>query len=145
MVEAAKKLTSTGSWMTGNEAMLKVRRVCKVAVGSCWRARACKVIGACCASGGCCLAAASHAAQHSSPAQQRSGTDACPSRRRRPVPALPALLLLRRRMQRQREVVRVSTGAASLDALLGGGMETKCITELYGEFRCALAHTRVRC
>jgi RecA/RadA recombinase len=38
--------------------------------------------------------------------------------------------------QRQREIVRVSTGAAALDTLLGGGMETKCITELYGEFRC---------
>jgi RecA/RadA recombinase len=32
--------------------------------------------------------------------------------------------------------VRVSTGAAALDTLLGGGMETKCITELYVEFRC---------
>jgi meiotic recombination protein DMC1 len=37
--------------------------------------------------------------------------------------------------QRAREVVKVTTGAAALDTLLGGGMETKCITELYGEFR----------
>lgn len=38
-------------------------------------------------------------------------------------------------LQRQREIVRISTGATALDTLLGGGMETKCITELYGEFR----------
>lgn len=38
-------------------------------------------------------------------------------------------------VQRQREIVRISTGATALDTLLGGGMETKCITELYGEFR----------
>lgn len=38
--------------------------------------------------------------------------------------------------QRQHEIVRISTGATALDTLLGGGMETKCITELYGEFRC---------
>jgi len=45
---------------------------------------------------------------------------------------LPVMLTL---MQRQREIVRISTGATALDTLLGGGMETKCITELYGEFR----------
>lgn len=41
-------------------------------------------------------------------------------------------------LQRQREIVRISTGATALDTLLGGGMETKCITELYGEFRWVL-------
>jgi RecA/RadA recombinase len=34
--------------------------------------------------------------------------------------------------------VRITCGAAAVDALLGGGLaETKCITEMYGEFRCA--------
>eukprot|EP00879_Flechtneria_rotunda_P003475 GHRR01003704.1.p1 GENE.GHRR01003704.1~~GHRR01003704.1.p1 ORF type:complete len:271 (+),score=125.52 GHRR01003704.1:1269-2081(+) len=68
MVEAAKKLSNAGSWITGNEAMQK----------------------------------------------------------------------------RQREIVKVTTGATALDTLLGGGMETKCITELYGEFRTGktqLCHT----
>ena len=37
--------------------------------------------------------------------------------------------------QRQREIVRISTGAAAVDELLGGGFETKAITEIYGEFR----------
>lgn len=49
-----------------------------------------------------------------------------------PMFVLPVMLAV---MQRQREIVRISTGATALDTLLGGGMETKCITELYGEFR----------
>lgn len=36
---------------------------------------------------------------------------------------------------RARDVLRVSTGAAAVDAILGGGIETKCITEVYGEYR----------
>lgn len=38
-------------------------------------------------------------------------------------------------MQRQKTVVRITTGAKDLDALLGGGWETGAITEMYGEFR----------
>ena len=34
-------------------------------------------------------------------------------------------------------MVRISTGAKALDELLGGGIESKCITEIFGEFRCA--------
>lgn len=38
--------------------------------------------------------------------------------------------------QRQREIVRITCGASAVDQLLGGGFaETKCITEMYGEFR----------
>lgn len=39
--------------------------------------------------------------------------------------------------QRERDIVRITTGARALDELLGGGVETKSITECYGEFRCA--------
>ena len=39
--------------------------------------------------------------------------------------------------QRQREIVRITCGSSAVDQLLGGGLaETKCITEMYGEFRC---------
>ncbi|WIA40926.1 hypothetical protein OEZ86_004581 [Tetradesmus obliquus] len=46
--------------------------------------------------------------------------------------------------KRAREIIKVTTGAAALDTLLGGGMETKAITELYGEYRTGktqLCHT----
>lgn len=36
---------------------------------------------------------------------------------------------------RRKDVVTISTGSSNLDNLLGGGMETGSITELYGEFR----------
>lgn len=45
---------------------------------------------------------------------------------------------------RARDVLRVSTGAAAVDAILGGGIETKAITEVYGEYRTGktqLVHT----
>ena len=32
-------------------------------------------------------------------------------------------------------MVHLTTGSASLDALLGGGVETGSITEIFGEFR----------
>jgi DNA repair protein RAD51 len=47
-------------------------------------------------------------------------------------------------MQQRGDLLRVSTGAAALDALLGGGLETGSITEVYGEYRCGktqLCHT----
>ena len=40
--------------------------------------------------------------------------------------------------------VNISTGATAIDEILGGGVETKAITEVYGEFRCGktqLCHT----
>ena len=36
---------------------------------------------------------------------------------------------------RQRGVIKITSGSAALDAILGGGFETRSITELYGEFR----------
>eukprot|EP00166_Cyanidium_caldarium_P003123 ctg_302.g128 len=48
-----------------------------------------------------------------------------------------------RAAERQR-VIRVSTGSRALDALIGGGIESSAITEVYGEFRCGktqLCHT----
>jgi len=45
--------------------------------------------------------------------------------------------------QTRMEVGRISTGSEKLDALLGGGIETKSITEFFGEFRSGktqLAH-----
>lgn len=46
-------------------------------------------------------------------------------------------------VQRQK-VVRISTGSQQLDALLGGGIQTMSLTEVFGEFRTGktqLAHT----
>ena len=40
-------------------------------------------------------------------------------------------------MQRQREVMKISCGSSSVDEILGGGFETKCITEMFGEYRCS--------
>ena len=39
-------------------------------------------------------------------------------------------------LQRERTVLKVTTGSRALDELLGGGIETKSITEIYGEYRC---------
>ncbi|WP_456423505.1 helix-hairpin-helix domain-containing protein, partial [Thermococcus sp.] len=36
--------------------------------------------------------------------------------------------------QRRREIGRISTGSKALDKLLGGGIETQAITEVFGEF-----------
>ena len=36
-------------------------------------------------------------------------------------------------------MVHISMGAKALNELLGGGIESKCITEIYGEYRC-VAH-----
>ncbi|KXB00686.1 DNA repair and recombination protein RadA [candidate division MSBL1 archaeon SCGC-AAA259M10] len=38
-------------------------------------------------------------------------------------------------MERRGEVERIPTGSDGLDEMLGGGVETQCITEFYGEFR----------
>jgi RecA/RadA recombinase len=38
-------------------------------------------------------------------------------------------------LQRQKNIVRISTGCKDLDAILGGGFETQCITEMFGEYR----------
>lgn len=37
-------------------------------------------------------------------------------------------------MERRKEIKKVSTGSASFDDLLGGGIETESITEFFGEF-----------
>merc|ERR1719277_2026580 len=44
----------------------------------------------------------------------------------------------------RQNMVQLTTGSATLDALLGGGVETGQITEIFGEFRCGktqLCHT----
>jgi RecA/RadA recombinase len=38
-------------------------------------------------------------------------------------------------LQERKEIIRISTGSQELDKLLEGGLETKSITELFGEFR----------
>ncbi|XP_048235496.1 meiotic recombination protein DMC1 homolog isoform X4 [Ricinus communis] len=46
--------------------------------------------------------------------------------------------------KKRKQVVRITTGSQALDELLGGGIETLCITEAFGEFRSGktqLAHT----
>jgi len=37
-------------------------------------------------------------------------------------------------MEKRRTIGRISTGSKSLDKLLGGGIETQAITEVFGEF-----------
>eukprot|EP00124_Ichthyophonus_hoferi_P005042 Ihof_evm3s650 gene=Ihof_evmTU3s650 len=37
--------------------------------------------------------------------------------------------------ERRKEIVTITTGAKELDSLLGGGLETGSITEIFGEFR----------
>lgn len=43
-------------------------------------------------------------------------------------------------MQREREIIKITTGSKAVDSVLGGGVETKAITELYGEYRCKSRH-----
>lgn len=46
--------------------------------------------------------------------------------------------------EKRKQIVHITTGASSLDRILGGGVETASITELFGEFRTGktqLAHT----
>ena len=43
-----------------------------------------------------------------------------------------------------KKVIKITTGSSELDSLLGGGIETMSITEIFGEFRTGktqLAHT----
>mmetsp|Transcript_114160 Transcript_114160/g.223922 ORF Transcript_114160/g.223922 Transcript_114160/m.223922 type:complete len:379 (+) Transcript_114160:18-1154(+) len=47
-------------------------------------------------------------------------------------------------LQMRKNMVQITTGSAQLDGLLGGGIETGQITEIFGEFRCGktqLCHT----
>lgn len=47
-------------------------------------------------------------------------------------------------VQRERVIVRLSTGSISVDTLLGGGIESKSITEIFGESKAGktqLCHT----
>ena len=37
--------------------------------------------------------------------------------------------------QRAREIVKINFGAQQVNELLGGGLETKAITEMFGEYR----------
>ncbi|RYG67986.1 hypothetical protein EON64_06175 [archaeon] len=46
--------------------------------------------------------------------------------------------------EKRKSIVHITTGATSLDKILGGGIETSSITELFGEFRTGktqLSHT----
>jgi meiotic recombination protein DMC1 len=43
-----------------------------------------------------------------------------------------------------RKVMHISTGSRTMDDMLGGGVQTMSITEVFGEFRCGktqLSHT----
>jgi meiotic recombination protein DMC1 len=45
---------------------------------------------------------------------------------------------------KRKQVIHITTGSTALDGILGGGVETSSITELFGEFRTGktqLAHT----
>lgn len=46
--------------------------------------------------------------------------------------------------EKRRGIVKITTGSAALDGILGGGIESSSITELFGEFRTGktqLCHT----
>ena len=50
-----------------------------------------------------------------------------------------SMILLQRK-----EIIRITTGCRDLDNILGGGIETGSLTEIYGEYRCGktqLCHT----
>ncbi|KAK8804129.1 hypothetical protein WA171_000222 [Blastocystis sp. BT1] len=50
----------------------------------------------------------------------------------------------REMMSMRQKVIKITTGSSELDTLLGGGIETMSITEIFGEFRTGktqLAHT----
>ena len=38
-------------------------------------------------------------------------------------------------VQRARDIVKINFGAQQVNELLGGGLETKAITEMFGEYR----------
>ena len=47
-------------------------------------------------------------------------------------------------MDLRRDTVHIRTGAESVDAILDGGVQTRCLTEIYGEWRTGktqLCHT----
>ncbi|TNJ30097.1 Dmc1b [Giardia muris] len=47
-------------------------------------------------------------------------------------------------LEDRKNILKITTGSTELDALLQGGIESKCITEVFGEFRCGktqLCHT----
>ena len=39
------------------------------------------------------------------------------------------------RLEAYKDVIFISTGSSDLDELLGGGIETGSVTEIFGEFR----------
>lgn len=46
--------------------------------------------------------------------------------------------------EKRKNIIKITTGSTSFDSILGGGIETSSITELFGEFRTGktqLAHT----
>jgi DNA repair protein RAD51 len=48
------------------------------------------------------------------------------------------------RFEMTKDLITISTGSSDLDSLLGGGVETGAITEIFGEFRTGktqLCHT----
>ena len=47
-------------------------------------------------------------------------------------------------LQIRKKVIKISTGSSQLDKILGGGFQSMCISEVYGEFRCGktqMCHT----
>ena len=47
-------------------------------------------------------------------------------------------------MQKRKSVLKITTGSSELDKVLGGGIESQSITEIFGEFRTGktqLCHT----
>ena len=45
-------------------------------------------------------------------------------------------------MEQRQELLMISTGCQAFNDILGGGLETGSITELYGEYRCGKTQVR---
>jgi meiotic recombination protein DMC1 len=47
-------------------------------------------------------------------------------------------------LQIRKKVIKISTGCSQLDKILGGGFQSMCVSEVYGEYRCGktqICHT----
>lgn len=71
-------------------------------------------------------------------------TDSCPSSTAAHKYVPTGFTTANQILQQRGEIIKLTTGSKALDEIMGGGLETGSITELYGEFRCGktqLCHT----
>jgi meiotic recombination protein DMC1 len=78
----------------------------------------------------------------------RRATHSCvvarPSLRLAPFSDAPPPIITPSRRPQRKDTINIRTGAETLDGILGGGVPTRSITEIFGEWRCGktqLCHT----